>query len=93
MTIFVVILDADGVEAAPKVKDHLEGRFPGVYEFTPTCFLVSGNALTQEVAAAGGLHSTDLLGEGTSGAVFRINGYGGYTDPSLWEWLTNTKGE
>ena len=93
MAIFVVILDAEGEEAAPKVKDRLRERFPSFYEYTPTCFMVSAETLAKEVAKAGGLHSKDLFGEGATGAVFRINGYGGYTDASLWEWIDSTRGE
>ena len=88
MSVFVVILDTEGGKAAAEVKSRLEQRFEFIHEYTPTCFLVADDVLTRDVAHVGGIRMGDLLDtETVTGAVFRVNGWDGYTDQSLWEWL------
>ena len=57
-----------------------------VHDFVPTCILVSADVLTEDIAEAAGIKGDDRDTAAT-GAVFRINGYGGYTNRSLWEWI------
>ena len=86
MSAFAVVLDQDGIRNADQVRARLTERYGAVYEYTPSIFMVSADALTADIAKAVG-----IKGEGAervaSGAVFRISGYSGYTDRALWEWF------
>lgn len=86
MSTFVVVLDREGAAASSDVLARLREAYKDVHPYTPTCILVSADALTEDVAEAGGIKGDDRDGAAT-GAVFRINGYSGYTNRSLWEWI------
>ena len=85
MSVFVVVMDAEGSVAAPQVLERLREKFPEVHKYTSTCFLVSADSLTKEVAEAAGLRREN---GGFTGVVFRLDGYSGFTDTSLWEWIS-----
>ena len=86
MSVFAVILDREGAPEAEQVRARLEDKFELVYEYTPNVFMVSTDALTADVARAVGIKGKGAERVAT-GAVFRISGYSGYTDRSLWEWF------
>ena len=89
--VFAVVLDSANDAVAEKIR----GRYKGGdhYEHTPTLHLlaVDANTLTRTVAEAIGIRE----GEGENkpigtGVVFKLNGaYAGFTQPTLWEWLSN----
>ena len=87
MDTFVIILDAEGVESRAAVEATLRDKYEQVYPFGPHAFLVASDDLTAIVAEEAGIKG-DNRHPGATGAVFKISGYSGYTDRSLWEWLT-----
>ena len=94
MARFVIVLDEDGAVEAAAVRARLRAAYGDVFDFSPNCMLVATDAVTKQVAIAGGISDQGSLPieEGAevgsvSGAVFRINGYSGFADPSLWEWF------
>ena len=82
---FVVILDAEGAKARDRVRKRLRNAFL-FHEYSDTAFLVAGDIVTNDVAVAAGFKKGDKDGP-TTGIVFRIRGYAGFGDRSLWEWL------
>ena len=86
MSTFVIILDADGEQVTEHVKDRLQQKFKTFYEYTETVFMVSGDVLTEHVANSAGLKGSERI-DGATGVVFRVGGYSGYTNQSLWEWF------
>ena len=95
MARFVIVLDEGGAADAAAVRARLQAAYGDVFDFSPNCMLVATDAVAKQVAIAGGISEQGLLpieedggGGSVSGAVFRINGYSGFADPSLWEWLT-----
>ena len=87
MDTFVVVVDSAGAEQSPLVKERLKGEFSEIYELSPTSFLVSADALTEDIAVAAGIKGEEGV-ENATGAVFKIAGYSGYTRRALWEWLS-----
>ncbi len=91
MDAYIVIMDREGIAASPTVKARLQNKFGRVYEFSEGSFLVAADDLTANIAQVAGMKGDDQI-EGATGAVFRINGYAGYTDRALWEWLDKVEG-
>ena len=94
MARFVIVLDEGGAAEAAAVRARLRAAYGDVFDLSPSCMLVATDSVAKQVAIAGGISEQGLLpieeedGSGSvSGAVFRINGYSGFADPSLWEWL------
>ncbi len=86
MATFVVILDDQGSADSKTVKDRLTSKYSDVYEYLPTVFLVSADAITTNVSETAGFKDNSA-----SGVVFRFKAYQGYTDGSLWEWIDKVK--
>ena len=86
MRVFVVALDADGEVASEMVEERLKRSVSDFYRLSPSVFVVSADLLSSELANAAGIKGDDRLSDAT-GVVFRIDGYSGFTDRSLWEWM------
>ena len=86
MVTFVIVMDSEGAAASSQVKTRLQEKFKHFHEFSPTSFLVADDVLTLDVAEAAGIKGENRQ-PGATGAIFKIAGYSGYTDRSLWEWL------
>ena len=69
-----------------QVRNRLKDEYGAVYEYVPSVLMVSADALTADVARTAGI-KTENENRIATGAVFRINGYSGFTDRSLWEWF------
>ena len=87
MDAFIVVMDPEGADRSSSVKERLQERYDEFYEFSPTCFLVASDALTEDIAKAAGIKGEGGI-ESATGAVFKISGYSGFTSRSLWEWLS-----
>ncbi len=90
MRIFAVILDADGEAESERVEARLRKKFSSLYRLSPSVFVVAADLLSSELAESAGIKGEDRL-EGATGVVFRIDGYSGFTDGSMWEWMGNVE--
>ena len=76
-----------------EMRKRIRSAYPNAYEYTNTLFLIRGDSFTlaRDVAARIGLKGEGRM-EDASGVVFKLNrGYSGFTQPSLWDWLSNSE--
>ena len=90
MDMFIVIMDADGVAAIEQVKGRLRARFGRIHEYAGNSLLVATDEITGKVAEAAGIKGENQI-EGATGVVIRIGGYAGFTDRSLWDWMSKVE--
>lgn len=91
MAVFVIAL----IEPNQQVARLIESKYPGAYEYSPTLYLVSTDALAETVAIAVGIKG----GKGeeriqdVSGFVVKLEeySYSGYTSRTLWDWLKSVE--
>lgn len=88
-SVMAVILDKPQSE----VYDRLKREYANVHKYTSTCILVPvprGGKSTEDVARTAGIKGTN---RDATGVVFKLNAaYSGYTDKSLWAWLSDVEG-
>lgn len=90
MSVFIVLLDEGGNEA---VKKRLHEEYEGAYAYhaNDRVIFVRTNDIAENVAVKIGIKGDKKVADAT-GAVFRINSsYAGYTQNSLWDWLSQNE--
>ena len=86
MRVFVVVLDEDGKAVSAQVEERLKGSVSSLYRLSPDVFVVAADLLSSELAAVAGIKGEERLSDAT-GVVFRIDGYSGFTNRAMWEWM------
>ena len=87
MAIFAIVL----LEPNEVVRSRIEDSFPNPNHFLlgDRFWVVTGTGVSEHIATRVGLKGPDRAPD-VSGVVFRLQrGYSGYTNPGLWEWLTD----
>lgn len=79
MTTFIVVSN----EFSADLQQNIERSYPKNYRINPTTWLLSTEGVTADISKSLGI--TD--GNVGSAVVFRTDGYYGWNDKSLWEWL------
>ena len=88
MSIYHVMID--DVAVFEQVKEKLNAKYPDHYYYhgQERLVFVRSDNISEEIVKNIGLGGEGKI-EGASGAVFKMNtAYSGYTNGSVWEWLT-----
>lgn len=91
--VFAVVLDDKGQQNVDAVGDRLSGEYGAgnVFRYTDGVIYVAvpETATTETTANVAKIKG---VSRDTSGVVFKLNSaYSGYTDKSLWEWLSDAQ--
>lgn len=70
----------------------LQEKFPDNHKVVENAWVVR-STLTTSSEVARSIFPPSKEGRGPRALVVRFDGYGGYHEPSLWEWLRNTPEE
>ena len=91
MAIFAVVL----LEPNDVVRSRIERAFPDSnhFQLSDRFWVITSTGVSEHVATSVGLKGEKRAPD-VNGVVFRLQrGYSGYTNPGLWEWLTDHGGD
>ena len=89
--VFAVVLK----EANETVERKIMDNYPKMHQYTDTFYLVAcgPDVLAKDIAVSVGIKGEGRV-ESASGVVFKLNTvYSGYTERTLWEWLSSVEDE
>ncbi len=90
MSIFAIVL----LSPNEGVEKRLFEKYPKGYKFNSTLYLVQADALAEQVAMSVGVKG-DNREPDASGFVIKLErySYSGYTQRSLWDWLSDAESD